>query len=374
MSNDKLRVGVVGAGRWAVRSHIPGWQRDPRCEVVALADTDADALSAAGREFGVTNLASDYRTLTDDPGIDVIDVVTGNQAHFEVSWAALEAGKHVLCEKPVHSEYAKVIEAAELAESKGLKTKLGFTFRYAPATLYAAELIEQGFIGEPYLLNAFEQNSQWLDPATPLRQMHDASADTGEVAVSSIEGYGAPVIDIMHWWMGTPLQSVVGTMRNFVPERMVRDTGQMTRVNIDDGDMWIAEFGGGRLASVQSSYVTVGNYPGIEVRIYGSKGAIIVRLVEEFGICQTIKTATKDEVEFVEREIPQRFFPEGGHSREPWPFLFYSNLLKDFATEILGGGDVNQGNFRQGALVQQTINAFERSHRSRAWVDFPLSN
>ena len=65
---------------------------------------------------------------------------------------------------------------------------------------------------------------------------------------------------------------------------------------------------------MQSSYVTVGNYPGIEVRIYGSEGAIIVRLVEEFGICQTIKTATKDSVEFVEREIPQRFFPEGGHS------------------------------------------------------------
>jgi predicted dehydrogenase len=371
VTGDKLRVGVVGTGRWAVRSHIPGWQRDPRCEVVALADTDSAALKAAGEEFGVAHLESDYRALTDDPDIDVIDVVTGNGAHFPVSMAALEGGKHVLCEKPVHSDYHKVLEAADLAEGKGLKTKLGFTFRYAPATLYAAELIEQGFVGEPYMLNAYEQNSQWLDPSTPLRQMHDEK-DNDVIAVSSIEGYGAPVIDIMHWWMGTPLESVVGTMRNFVPARVLRDTGEMTRVNIDDGDMWIAEFGGGRLASVQSSYVTVGNFPGIEVRIYGSEGAIIVRLVEEFGICQTIKTATKGEVEFVEREIPQRFFPEGGHSREPWPFLFYSNLLKDFATEIIDGGETNQGNFRQGALVQQTINAFERAFRTRAWVDFPL--
>jgi predicted dehydrogenase len=371
VTQQKLRVAVVGAGRWAVRSHIPGWQRDPRCEVVALADTDAEALKAAGEQFGVARLEGDYRALTEDPDIDVIDVVTGNAAHFPVTWAALEGGKHVLCEKPVHSDHHKVLEAAELAERNGLKTKLGFTFRYAPATLYAAELIEQGFIGEPYMLNAFEQNSQWLDPATPLRQMPE-DTDPDVIQVSSIEGYGAPVIDIMHWWMGAPLQAVVGTMRNFVPERVIRDTGQMTRVNIDDGDMWIAEFGGGRLASVQSSYVTVGNYPGIEVRIYGSTGAIIVRLVEEFGICQTLKTATKDEVEFVERDIPQRFFPEGGHSREPWPFLFYSNLLKDFATEILDGGAANQGNFRQGALVQQTINAFERAHRTRAWVDFPL--
>ncbi|MET0425682.1 MAG: Gfo/Idh/MocA family oxidoreductase, partial [Actinoplanes sp.] len=244
MSDGKLRVGVVGAGRWAVRSHIPGWQRDPRVEVVALADTDAAALAEAGEKFGVKKLASDYRDLVTDPDIDVIDVVTGDRAHFEVSMAALENGKHVLCEKPVHADYRQVVAAADLAAAKGLKTKLGFTFRYAPATLYAAELIEQGFIGEPYMLNAFEQNSQWLDPQTPLRQLRDGQ-DPDEIAVASIEGYGAPVIDIMHWWMDAPLQSVVGTMRNFVPNRVVRETGEMTRVNIDDGDMWIAEFGSG---------------------------------------------------------------------------------------------------------------------------------
>jgi predicted dehydrogenase len=372
VSNGKLRVGVVGAGRWAVRSHIPGWQRDPRVEVVALADTNAEALAEAGKEFGVSKLAADYRELTSDPDIDVIDVVTGDKFHYEVSMAALENGKHVLCEKPVHADYEQVVAAADLAASKGLKTKLGFTFRYAPATLYAAELIEQGYIGEPYMLNAFEQNSQWLDPQTPLRQLRPSS-DPDRIEVASIEGYGAPVIDIMHWWMDAPLQSVVGTMRNFVPNRMVRDTGEMTRVNIDDGDMWIAEFGHGRLASVQSSFVTVGNYPGIEVRLYGSEGAIIIRLVEEFGICQTIKAAKKDSVEFVELEIPERFFPAGGTSREPWPFLFYSNLLRDFTDEILGGAPENKGDFRQGALVQQTINAFERAHRTRAWVDFPLA-
>ncbi|GAA1850441.1 Gfo/Idh/MocA family protein [Microlunatus capsulatus] len=366
-----LNVGVVGTGRWAVRSHIPGWQRDSRCTVVGLADVDQALVKSAGEQFGVSNVTDDYRDLVNDPDIDVIDVVTGDAMHFEVTMAALEAGKHVLCEKPVHHSYAEVDRAADLAASKGLKTKLGFTFRYAPATMYAAELIREGFVGTPYMLNAYEQNSQWLDPSNPLRQQNNPG-DPDEIQVASIEGYGAPVIDIMHWWMGTPLTSVVGTMRNFVPERVVRDTGKMTRMNIDDGDMWLAEFEGGGLASVQSSFVTVGNYPGIEVRVYGSEGAIIVRLVEEAGICQTIRTATKDAVEFVEREIPQRFFPEGGTSLEAWPFLFYSNLIADFATEILSGGPENQGDFRQGALVQQTINAFEAAHRRRAWVDFPL--
>jgi predicted dehydrogenase len=362
MSTKELRVAVVGAGRWAERAHIPGWQRDPRVEVAAVVDVSA--------EVGVGRAETDYRAVLDDPSIDVIDVATGNEAHFEISMAAIEAGKHVLCEKPVHRDARETKRAADLAAAKGLKTKLGFTFRYAPAVLFAKDLIDSGYVGEPYVFNGYEQNSQWIDPATPLRQAEGAPPGAQEISVSSIEGYGAPVIDIMHWWVGRPLASVVGTWRNFVPSRMVRATGTMERMNIDDGDMWICEFDTSVMASIQSSYVTVGNYPGIEARLYGSEGAIIVRLVEEFGICQTIKIATKDSVEFVEQEIPQKYFPEGGTSTEPWPFLFYSNLVRNFADEIIGGGDENQGDFAQGAIVQRTINAFERSARERRWVTF----
>ena len=370
--SQKLRVAVVGAGRWARRAHIPGWQRDPRVEVVALADTDEAALAEAGAAFGIDRLVTDYRELLDDDTIDVIDVATANTVHFEISEAAIEAGKHVLCEKPVHHDFTQTQRLADLAKSKGRKTKLGFTFRYAPAVQYARKLIEDGFVGTPYIFNGYEQNSQWINPQTPMRQV-DPNADPAVLATSSIEGYGAPIIDIMHEWVGADLTSVVGTMRNFVPERVVRATGAMQRLNIDDGDMWICEFANNVIASIQSSYVTVGNFPGIEARIFGSKGAIIIRLVEEFGICQTIKTATADEVEFVEREIPAEFFPEGGTSREDWDFLFYSALCADFATEILSGGSANQGDFGQGALVQETINAFERAHHTRAWVDFPLA-
>ena len=370
MSKKQLRVAVVGAGRWAERAHIPGWQRDERTEVAAIVDLDGALAQEMAHKFGVERAVTDYREILEDPSIDVVDVASGNEAHFEVSMASLEAGKHVLCEKPVHHDARETARAAALAQSKGLRTKLGFTFRYAPAVLYAKDLIDRGFVGTPYVFNGYEQNSQWIDPQTPLRQFEHTSAGDDEIAVSSIEGYGAPIIDIMHWWVNSPITNVVGTMRNFVPNRVLRSTGTMERMNIDDGDLWICEFEADTVASIQSSYVTVGNYPGIEARIYGSEGAIIVRLVEEFGICQTIKIATKDSVEFVEQEIPEKYFPAGGTSLEPWPFLFYSNLIKNFTDEILGDVPETQGDFAQGALVQRTINAFEHSHRQRRWVNF----
>jgi predicted dehydrogenase len=234
------------------------------------------------------------------------------------------------------------------------------------------ELIAEGWVGTPYIYNAYEQNSQWIDPQTPLRQV-PADVDQDRIRVSSLEGYGAPVIDLGHWFMDADLTSVVGVLRNFVPNRMIRETGTMMRANIDDGDIFIGEFAGGAICSVQSSFVTVGNYPGIEVRVYGSEGALIARLVEEFGVMETLKGAKPDAVEFVDVEVPQRLFPPGGDVHEAWPRLYYSNLTANFVDEILAGGDKNEGNFADAAWVQEVINAVEQSHHERGWVGLPLA-
>lgn len=371
MANAELRIGVIGAGRWANMAHLPGWKRDPRCELVAVCDVSQDAADEAGRKYEIPTVTSNYRVLLDRDDIDVVDVVTGDDNHFEITMAALEAGKHVLVEKPVAHDFRDTLRARDLAAEKGLKTKVGFTFRYSPAVRYMKELVDEGWVGTPYIYNAYEQNSQWIDPQTPLRQV-PSGADAERIRVSSLEGYGAPVIDLGHWFMDADLTSVVGVLRNFVPERMIRETGTMMRANIDDGDIFIGEFAGGAICSVQSSFVTVGNYPGIEVRVYGSEGALIARLVEEFGVMETLKGAKPNAVEFVDLEVPARLFPPGGDVHEPWPSLYYSNLTANFVDEILAGGDKNEGNFSDAAWVQEVINAVEQSHFDRGWVDLPL--
>lgn len=370
---DTLTVAMLGAGAWADHAHIPGWQREPRSEVKIMCDVEREKADAYAEKFDIPQATDDWEAAVTDPEVDVVDIATPSHTHFELAMAALEADKHVLCEKPVAHDWRDTERAAELAENKGLKTKVGFTFRYSPGIQYAKYLMdEEDFVGEPFIFNGYEQNSQFLDPDEPLRQ-EDPDADQSEIRVASIEGYGAPIIDIGHWWADAHYDRVVGRMKNFVPERQVRgaDTDERIRMNIDDGDVFIGEYENGTLGTIQTSFVTVGNYPGVEARIYGSEGAIICRLVEEDGQAETIHTATKDDVEFTEREIPDRFYPEGGSNEESWRTLFYANLIKDFVDEITGVFDRNQGNFRDGVRVQQSINAFEESHREDAWVEVP---
>ena len=220
----RVRVGVLGAGAWAEFAHLPGYKRDPRCELVAIADPVVERAKAFAEKFGIPNVYDSHAALIARDDIDLVDVCTPSATHFELSWAALEAGKHVLCEKPVAYDYRDTLRAAALAKQKGVKTKLGFTFRYSPAMQYMKELIDEGFVGTPFIFNGYEQNSQWLDPQNPLRQV-DHEADQSVIQVSSLEGYGAPIMDLGHLFMGSRFSQVVGTMKNFIPERVVRATG-----------------------------------------------------------------------------------------------------------------------------------------------------
>jgi predicted dehydrogenase len=370
MAGKRLGIGVIGAGRWANWAHLPGWARDERCQIVGVCDTDPERAAAAGTRYGAGVVTGDYTDLLKRDDIDIIDIVTGDGEHFAINCAAIEAGKHVLSEKPVAHDHRDVARVAAMAASRGLKTKVGFTFRYSPAVRYMKDMIARGDLGTPFIFNAYEQNSQWLRPEVPLRGSEQPS--DGPIRVGSLEGYGAPVIDIGHWFMASDLTAVVGVLRNFIPERVVAATGTLARVNIDDGDIFIGEFASGAICSVQSSFVTVGNYPGIEVRVYGSEGAAIARLVEERGICETLRVASPDAVEFRQIEVPASYYPPDGSPRESWRTLYYANLTANFASEVLGETDGNEGNFDDGLWVQQVINAVEISHHERRWVSLPL--
>lgn len=384
---EKLRVAVIGAGRWSTTAHLPGFTRSPLSEVVVLCDLDREMAEQKAKMFNISEIETDYEKVISRRDIDIVDIVTRDDHgdnHEILSFAALQEGKHVLVEKPVSHDYHRVEEAHRLAQSKGVKTKVGLTFRYAPAVQYMFEMMHEGFIGDPFVFNGFEQNSQWLNPDNPADKRIHKVRPVGEqvlggdfsregIEVSSLEGYGAPTIDIGLELVGSDLKELVGIMSNMVPFRRRTNLDiERERINIDDADIFIGECHNGALFSLQSSFVTVGNYPGIEARIYGSKGAMIARLVSEFGVIQTLKTATPDAVEFVNVDIPKRFFPPGHQETDRWDTVFYGCLVQNFLEEIVNGGETNQGNFAQSARVQEVINAAAQSHREHRWINLPL--
>ena len=152
----RVRVGVLGAGAWAEFAHLPGYQRDARCELVAIADPVVERATAFADKFGIPNAYDSHADLIARDDIHLVDVCTPSATHLELSWAALDAGKHVLCEKPVAYDYRDTLRAAALAKRQGVKTKLGFTFRYSQAMQHMKELIDQGFVVRPLIFNCYE--------------------------------------------------------------------------------------------------------------------------------------------------------------------------------------------------------------------------
>ena len=110
---------MLGAGAWALGAHLPGYTRDTRCRVVAIADPQRHLAEEAARRFDIPEIAADHLDLVGRDDIDVVDVCTPSHTHFELATAALEAGKHVLCEKPVAFDFRDTLRPRLWRERRG---------------------------------------------------------------------------------------------------------------------------------------------------------------------------------------------------------------------------------------------------------------
>jgi predicted dehydrogenase len=364
----RLGVGVIGAHAWAEKAHLPGYRAYPRANVVAICDIEPERAHAMARAFDIPRVYTDHRELLADVDVEMVDVCTPTHSHLPLSTAALEAGKHVLCEKPLAERAHEAFAVAELANERERRTKLGFTFRYSPAVRQLRQWIADGTLGEIFHVHGFEQNSQFLDPDFPLRQVSPGAArDT--LIPSSIVGYGSHLVDLMRWCAGD-FAAVASTMRNFVPERVVRGEPGRQPIAVEDGTVALVEFASGAHGMLQTSYIAVGNYPGVELRVYGSKGAAVARLIDERGIAETLTFARADAVEFEPVALPASAFPPGTDLHTPWPELYYRNLVRFFVDEILDASEP-ECTFFDGAKSQEIVDAIVLAHRERRWVSLP---
>lgn len=366
----KLGVGILGAHSWADKAHLPGYAACERAKLVAICDVVEDRAKEMATKYDIPFWTTDPDELVNHPDVEMVDVCTPTDTHFPLSLKAIEAGKHVLSEKPLARDAKSAFEIAEAAKRKGVRTKLGFTFRYSPAVRIINRWIKEGKLGEIFHVHGLEQNSQFLDPDYPLRQV-PAHVDSSRIIPSSIVGYGSHLVDLVRWNAGE-FANVIGSMSTYVPERAVRGYEGKVRLPIDDGTVALVEFRTGAQGMLQTSYVAIGNYPGIELRVYGSKGAAVARLVVESGVAETLTFATADEVEFKPTEIPADMLPPGTTLNTPWAELYYRNLILHFVEEILEDKP-EECTFYDGAKSQEIVDAVAQSHFERRWVELPTN-
>jgi predicted dehydrogenase len=370
LTPGKLGVGVIGANRWAQSAHLPGYAAHERVDLVAICDVIPERAAALKQQFGARKVYRDHRELLADGQIQAVDICTPTHTHLALSLEAIAARKHVLCEKPLHTAAAPAFAAAAAAVSAGVRTKLGFTFRYSPAIRQIKAWIDAGTLGDIFHVQGFEQNSQFLDPDFPLRQVApDAPRD--RLLPASIIGYGSHLVDLMRWF-GGEFRAVASSMRNFIGERQIVGMEGRHAIRIEDATVAVVEYASGAQGLLQTSYVAVGNYPGVEIRVYGSKGAAIARLITEAGIAETLAFARADAVEFQAIEPAAGYFPPGTTLATPWPELYYRNLIRHFVDEILEGRP-QECTFHDGAMSQQIVDALIAAHAERRWVDLPAA-
>jgi predicted dehydrogenase len=290
-AKQPLRVGMIGyafmgaahSQAWRTAHHFFDMPVVPTMEV--LCGRTESAAAAAADKLGWSSWATDWRDVVARDDIDVVDICTPGDTHREIALAALEAGKHVLCEKPLANTVAEAEEmasAATRAAQRGVWSAVGFNYRRVPALALARRLIDAGKLGRIRHIRAQYLQDWIVDPEFPLvwRLQKDKA---GSGALGDI---GAHVIDIAQWLTGSRLVGVSGRLETFVKQRPLPDAAsglsassgegakEQGEVTVDDAAVFFGQTDGGALAIFEATRFATGRKNAIRVEVSGSDGGL----------------------------------------------------------------------------------------------------
>ena len=354
-----MRVGVIGAGAIATLRHMPAFRRcqdEGTAELVAVADPMPGAAAAAGARFGVPGVYADYQELLAH-GVDAVSICTPNLYHEPITLAALDAGKHVLCEKPIAMNADGARRMYDRAREIGAITAVNFRYRFIPAAWFARDLIAGGELGEIYHIYAHYFNGSLADPATPIA-WRQARAESGSGALGDLASH---IIDLCRYWVGE-IASVQGHLRTFTTERPTPGGGTST-VDVDDASTSILRFASGGEAVINASRNGFGhnNYQRIEV--YGSKGSLIYE-IEKADIGGT-------ELRLCLGAGQARY---NAFATVPVPVIYLAGnperAMTDFIAAIRSNTPMSP-DFADGLRCQEVLDAVELSAKEGGWIDLP---
>ncbi len=388
--HDSLSVGMVGYAFMGA-AHSQAWRNAPRffdlplrTQMTAVAGRDEAKVAAAAAKLGWDSTETSWRALIDRDDIDLIDVCTPGDTHAEIAIAALEAGKHVLCEKPLANtveEAEAMVAAAEKARASGVRSMVGFTYRRVPAIGLARKLVADGRLGTIHHVRAQYLQDWIVDPEAPLSWRLDKSK-AGSGALGDI---GAHIVDLTQFITGDTIATVTGRLETFVKERPVpaeshtglsgtADSTQRGPVTVDDAAAFLAHFRGGALGVFEATRFANGRKNAIRIEINGSRGSLAFDF-EDMNVLHFHdgdldgETAGFRRILVTEADHPYvaAWWPPGhllGYEHG------FTHQVVDLVTDIARGADPTPS-FADGLQVQRVLAAVEASSLSSTWHDIP---
>lgn len=385
----KLNVGLVGAG-FMGKAHVVGYSNMPKLfwpapavpVMKTICDIVPEIAADAKERFGFEKCCTDWKEIVNDPEIDVVSICTPNNAHAEVAIAALKAGKHVICEKPIAStlkDAKAMAEAAEEAAKKGVISMNAYQYRRVPAIDLAKKLIDEGSVGKILNIRCTYLQSWSADPSSPLSwrfQKEIAGAGTlGDIA--------SHVIDIAQYLAGD-IEEVTGMMKTYITERPVQEGGvdllgtvklgadaEKRPVDTDDETSFLVRFKSGAVGSIEATRNAWGRNNYITVELHGTLGSIAFNYerLNELQVC------------FANDPDDRRGFktiytgPAHFHGEVTWNIpgmnIGYGELkaieMYEFIKAI-ASGEQPSTRFSVGYRVERVCEAMRKSSESGNWV------
>ena len=383
MKKRSLRVGLIGYN-FMGKAHSNAWRQAGKffdlpadIEMRTLCGRSPAGVKAAAANLGWAGTATDWREVVSDPEIDIIDICTPNDCHYEIAIEAAKHGKAVLCEKPLAMNVAECEDMVAAVKKARVVNMVCHVYRRIPAMALAKTMIERGDLGDRIFHFRARYAQDWItDPAFPLVwRLQSKFAGSG-----SHGDLGAHIIDLGRYLVGE-IKEVCGLMETFIKERPLqaalgaglsaKASNKTGKVTVDDAVSWIGRFKNGALANMEATRFAQGRKNNITIEINGSKGS----LVFDFEDMNRLKFYNADDPAdargFRDILVTESIHPYAGAWWPPGHIIGYEHTFvhafADFTKAVIAGKSV-QPTFADGLANERVLAAISESARKRAWV------
>jgi predicted dehydrogenase len=373
---SEIGVGLVGY-RFMGRAHSNAYRQvarffdvDPAPRMRAVCGRDEEAVRSAADALGWEGYETDYAGMLERDDIQLVDISSSGDTHREFAVAALEAGKHVLCEKPLANTLAEAREMVEAARRAGTVSMVCHNYRRVPAVQLAKRLMDEGRLGEIRHWRAVYLQDWLLDPDAPMTwRLRKETGGAGPLA-----DLGSHLVDLAHFLVG-PIAEVIGIAETFIKERPREGTDvanpQMDRVTVNDAAAFLARFENGATGTFEASPLAPGRKAKESFEVNGSKGSLVFDLERMNELQVYLEDDETETSGFRTLLVTELEHPYMAGWWPPGHIIGYEHTFVHTIKDLLDG--IKTGNspgptFEDGYRCQAVIDAVERSVESRGWA------